>query len=176
MTTTNPYVAGGSTAPTENADGELVWKPSVGVVFEPAKRNAHSYGGIVGALQDEIIAHGIIPKSYPHNFAGIIAAIQDLEAAGEQIPVNPGPLPPGTDIDINGDINVIVQPKDGMLWFDTRQGRLFVAIDEEWYQTNGADGLAYMYEILFRCLHQLMTLVVNGQFWWAPDEQAAVCI
>ena len=27
------------------------------------------------------------------------------------------------------------------LWFDTRQGRMFIAFESEWYQTNGGDGL-----------------------------------
>ena len=127
MTTSNPTQ---QLAPTENAKGELVWKPSVGTVFKPASDRAHSYGGIIGTLQDEIVIAGITPKAYPHNFAGIIAAIQDLEQAGQQIPVHPGPIPPGTDIDQNtGDIIVITPPTDGQLWFDTRQGRLFVALD-----------------------------------------------
>ena len=34
--------------------------------------------------------------------------------------------------------------KDGTLWFDTRQGRLFIAIDGNYWQTNGADGLAHV--------------------------------
>ena len=169
MTTT--YNASGSSAPTQNADGELVWKPSVGVVFKPAENNAHSYGGIVGALQDEIVAAGVVPKAYPHNFAGIIAAIQDLEGAGEQIPVHPGPIPPGTDIDGNtGDLIVIVPPKDGMLWFDTRQGRLFVALDEEWWQTNGADGLAYVRD--YTTDPPPVDDVLPGQFWFDPVANA----
>ena len=27
---------------------------------------------------------------------------------------------------------------------DTRQGRLFIAIDKDWVQTNGADGVAHV--------------------------------
>jgi len=154
-------------APTLNAEGEKVWKPSVGVVFKPAEDQAQSYGGIIGALQDSIATQGIVPKAYPHNFAGIIAAIQDLEAAGEQIPVLPGPIPPGTDIDINtGDLIVIVPPKDGQLWFDTRQGRMFVAIDGEWWQTNGADGIAFVRNT---SNPPETTEVVPGQFWYDDD-------
>jgi len=157
-------------APTENSNGELVWKPSVGTVFKPAENNAHSYGGIIGALQDSIVEQGIIPKAYPHNFAGIIAAIQDLEAAGEQIPVHPGPIPPGTEIDINtGDLIVVLPPKDGSLWFDTRQGRLFVALDEEWWQTNGADGLAYIRD--YTTDPPPVDDVLPGQFWFDPVAQ-----
>ena len=32
-------------------------------------------------------------------------------------------------------------PKNGTLWFDTRQGRLFIWMDDGFYQTNGADGV-----------------------------------
>ena len=165
MTTT--YNPTQQNAPTLNAEGEKVWKPSVGVVFKPAEDQAQSYGGIIGALQDSIATQGIVPKAYPHNFAGIIAAIQDLESAGEQIPVLPGPIPPGTDIDINtGDLIVIVPPKDGQLWFDTRQGRMFVAIDGEWWQTNGADGIAFVRNT---SNPPETTEVVPGQFWYDDD-------
>ena len=165
MTTT--YNPTQQNAPTLNAEGEKVWKPSVGVVFKPAEDQAQSYGGIIGALQDSIATQGIAPKAYPHNFAGIIAAIQDLEAAGEQIPVLPGPTPPGTDIDTNtGDLIVVVPPKDGQLWFDTRQGRLFVAIDEKWWQTNGADGIAFVRNT---SNPPETTDVVPGQFWYDDD-------
>ena len=154
-------------APTENAEGHTIWKPSVGVVFKPAENRAQSYGGIIGALQDAISEQGIPPKAYPHNFAGIIAAIQDLEAAGVQIPVVPDVKPPGSIIDENGDTIIITPPTDGSLWFDTRQGRLFVAIDGEWWQTNGADGLAYLRESADM---PPMDQVVPGQFWYSTDD------
>ena len=154
-------------APTENAEGHLVWKPSVGTVFKPAENRAHSYGGVIGALQDGIAEQGLLPKAYPHNFAGIIAAIQDLEAAGEQLPVYPGPIPPGTDIDIDGNLVILVPPKNGQLWFDTRQGRLFIALDEEWWQTNGADGLAYIRESADAPPTEDL---VPGQFWYSTDD------
>jgi len=164
---TTSYSPTQQNAPTENAQGELVWKPSVGLVYEPASRNAHSYGGVVGALQDSIKAEGNIPKAYPHNFAGIIAAIQDLEASQNEPPVSVGPIPPGTDIDINtGDLIVIKEPEDGELWFDTRQGRLFIALDSEWWQTNGADGLAYILDNNVQ--PPPVDDVLPGQFWFDP--------
>ena len=164
MTTSYPTQ---QNAPTENAEGHLVWKPSVGTVFKPAADQAHSYGGIVGALQDAISEQGLPPKAYPHNFAGIIAAIQDLESAGIQIPVVPDFKPPGSIIDENGDIIIITPPTDGSLWFDTRQGRLFVAIEGEWWQTNGADGLAYITDDGPPPTDEL----VPGQFWYSKDGQ-----
>ena len=102
MTTSNPTQ---QLAPTYTSEGELVWKPQVGVVFEPAKHHSQSYGGIVGALQDAIQTSGSIPKSYPYSFAGIIAAIQDLDFGTDHIPVHPGPIPPGSEINDEGRFN-----------------------------------------------------------------------
>ena len=139
---------GNSATPTYDSEGNQVYKPSVGVVFKPAFENQHSYGGVVGALQDAILTQQGLPssiKAYPHNFAGIISAIKDLEVAqGGGPPVAIQPIPPGSEINGEGDLIVIIPPEDGDLWFDTRQGRLFVGIDKEWWQTNGADGLAYV--------------------------------
>ena len=160
----------GSTAPTKNAEGNLVWKPSVGLVHTPAKDNAESYGGIVGALQDLIAASGAVPKAYPYNFAGIIAAIQDLQLATGDNPVHPDVNPGDGNIIIDIDGNPIwidITPiEDGLLWFDTRQGRLFVSVEGEWWQTNGADGLAYV-------THEVDATTpdpVIGQFWWRSEE------
>ncbi len=157
-----------SSAPTENSKGNKVWKPEVGIVFDPAFGRQHSYGGIIGALQDAIAVEGDAPKAYPHNFAGIIAALQDLEAAqAAPPPVVIQPIPPGSEIDSNtGDLNIIIPPDDGLLWFDSRQGRLFVAADDEWWQTNGADGLAY----IRTDVNPPTSDVAPGQFWYEPNH------
>ena len=123
----------------------MTWNPSVGLHHTPAKVKRESYGGIIGALQDQIVASTGTTKAYPENFAGIIAAIQDLEGAQNEPPVSIGPKPPGGDVIINpdGDFEwiITIKPDDGTLWFDTRQGRLFTWIDNDWYQTNGGDGI-----------------------------------
>ena len=67
--------------PNENAEGHITWNPSVGLHHTPAKVKRESYGGIIGALQDNAVAAGAVTRAYPENFAGIIAAIQDLESA-----------------------------------------------------------------------------------------------
>ena len=94
-------------------------------------------------------------KDYPYNFAGITEAIQDLTiiASGE----------PGSQIGVKPDTP---QPDDGTLWFDTRQGRLFVAFNNEWYQTNGADGLPIVSE---GATEPNPGNLPNGQFWWRED-------
>ena len=154
-----------SATPTYDSEGNQIYKPSVGVVFKPAFENQHSYGGIVGALQDNI-ARGLPSsvKAYPHNFAGIIAAIKDLEAAQDPgPPVSILPIPPGSEINSDGDLIIIVPPEDGELWFDTRQGRLFTAIDGDWWQTNGADGLAYVRDTTNP---PGTDDILPGQFWY----------
>ena len=137
--------------PTYNADGQAIWKPQPGEYFPGGLRYAHSYGGIVSALQDLQASKGSEVKTYPNNFAGIIAAIEDLqEFLTEGTLPDVGAPPPGWEIIINPDGSIDGQwqrpPKDGQMWFDTRQGRLFIAIDEEWVQTNGGDGIAHVGE------------------------------
>ena len=88
-------------------------------------------------------------KSYPNNFAGIIAAIEDLmQYLQEGTLPDVGAPPDGWEIIVNPDGSIDggwqKPPQDGQLWFDTRQGRLFIAIDKEWVQTNGADGVAHV--------------------------------
>jgi len=160
--------ASASGLPRYNAEGHQVWNPSVGVYHKPAENQAESYGGIIGALQDLHVAETGVTKAYPHNFAGIIAAIKDLQIAAEGLPpVLPGPNPGGGQIiiDINGNPSweIIEPPRDGELWFDTRQGRLFVAIDEEWYQTNGADGIPIVTD---NANPPEVEHPIPGQFWW----------
>jgi vacuolar-type H+-ATPase subunit H len=136
--------------PTYNADGYQTWKPQPGEYYKLGLKQRESYGGIIAALND-VKASGAcgITKAYPHNFAGIIAAIEDLaDCISSDNGIDIGPYPPGWEIIINPDGSIdgnwIIIPKDGNLWFDTRQGRLFVSIDGQYWQTNGGDGLAYV--------------------------------
>ena len=135
--------------PTYNAEGQAVWKPQPGEYWKGGLRYAHSYGGIVSALQDLQASKGGDIKTYPNNFAGIIAAIEDLmQYLQEGTLPDVGAPPPGWEIIINPDGSIDggwqKPPQDGQLWFDTRQGRLFIAIDQEWVQTNGGDGIAHV--------------------------------
>ncbi len=153
--------------PTENSQGQVTWNPSVGLYHEPASPKREGYGGVIGALQDQIKSSGNTVKSYPENFAGIIAAIQDLKLA-EKVPgSNPGSKPPGGDIIINdeGEPEWIIteQPLDGQLWFDTRQGRMFVWLTDNWYQTNGGDGIPI---VTLTSDPPEVDYVVPGQMWY----------
>jgi len=160
-----------SAMPQENAEGHVTWNPSVGLHHTPAKVKRESYGGIIGALQDQIVTAGATVKSYPENFAGIIAAIQDLEGAQNEPPVSIGPKPPGGDVIINpdGDFEwiITIKPDDGTLWFDTRQGRLFTWIDSDWYQTNGGDGIPIVTD---DGNAPAIDVAVPGQMWYDKQD------
>ena len=133
--------------PTYNADGETVWKPQPGEYYPGGLRYALSYGGVVSAIQDLQASKDDPVKTYPNNFAGIIAALADLQVYLVEGFVPETSLPPAgwepiQDPDGNWDGAWQKPPPDGALWFDKRQGRLFIAIEGEYYQTNGGDGLA----------------------------------
>jgi hypothetical protein len=136
--------------PTYNAEGLEVWKPQPGQTWPGGLRFRESYGGIVATINDLALSQGNSAKSYPQNFAGIIAALEDLQqflTEGELPTVDD--YPPGWEIITNGDGDPIGGdfnkfPPDGTLWFDTRQGRLFIAIDKQFWQTNGADGISHV--------------------------------
>ena len=156
------------TQPNYNSEGQQVWNPSTGQYFTPGKEDRESYAGIVAALQDQMAAAGTDVKSYPPNFAGIISAIQDLtlgvvNPAGSQI----GPQPDNGDIVIDANGNPLFEystpPVDGELWFDTRQGRMFIAFEEQWYQTNGGDGLSI---ITTAAEPPSASNLAIGQFWF----------
>ena len=159
--------------PGRDADGLQTWNPSVGIYHKPAAVKRESYGGIIAALQDNQARAGLVVKSYPENFAGIIAAIQDL-AAGEYRPGSDiGDKPPGGDIqiDINTGLPEWIEgnTQNGQLWFDTRQGRLFVWVEDDWYQTNGADGLPIVTD---GGEAPSIENVVPGQFWWSRTNKS----
>ena len=136
--------------PTYNAEGMAIYKPQPGEYWKHGLKFRESYGGILAEIQDIFVEKGYaITKTYPQNFGGIIAALNDLgKIIGEgQLP-NVGEKPPGWDIIVNPDGSIDSgwkeDPADGTLWFDTRQGRLFIALDGNYWQTNGGDGLAHV--------------------------------
>ena len=135
-----------SAMPQYNAEGIQTWNPSVGIHFTPNNKKRESYGGIIAALVDQSVRANGMAKSYPENFGGIISAIQDLGDVQYKPGSDVGDKPPGGNIiiDINtGEPiwNETDKPENGQLWFDTRQGRMFVYVDNDWYQTNGGDGI-----------------------------------
>lgn len=127
--------------PTYTSQGIQVYKPQTGEYWKNGLRFRESFGGIIAEIQDQIVEKsGTTAKTYPQNYAGIIAALNDLGAL-----ITEGNLPSVGTYPLNWDVagqDWQGPPVDGTLWFDTRQGRLFIAIDGEYYQANGADGIA----------------------------------
>ena len=120
-----------------------------------------SYQGIIDAFNTVRERQGEEKRGYDANYRGIIEAILDLRKWGD---ADGGTLPPGwtPEYDENGNIiggNWTHPPDNGTLWFDERQGRLFVWIDDGFYQTNGADGLPHIGE-------NPPASEVPGSFWY----------
>ena len=120
--------------------------PQPGNDWPPGLDYSQSFGGVISAFNDLRVANFKEPKSYPHNFSGIILALKDLQDWSN---AGTGEVPPGWEptIDENG---VIIggawsqTPKEGQLWYDTRDGRLKIwygGTSGDFYQANGADGL-----------------------------------
>lgn len=135
--------------PTYNAEGMQVYKPQPGEYWKSGLRFRESYGGVIAEINDVIEKAGGTAGAYPQNFAGIIAALNDLgKYITEGDRPNVGPTPPGWEIIVRPDGSIDgdwqQEPPDGSLWFDTRQGRLFVAVDGNYWQTNGGDGLTHV--------------------------------
>lgn len=113
-----------------------------------AQYSSDSYQGIIDAFNTLRAANGEQRRGYDPNYRGIIEAILDLKKWGQS---GSGEVPPGWFPITDGDGNIIggdfnPPPEDGTLWFDERQGRLFIWMDDGFYQTNGADGIPYVQE------------------------------
>ena len=109
----------------------------------PTHNEFENYGGIIDALNTVSVFNGNAAYGYSKNFDGIIQAILDLGRLGD---AGTGEYPPGWEVIKDDDGNIIggdwqQPPANGDLWFDTRQGRLMVYVDDNYYQSNGADVL-----------------------------------
>ena len=126
-----------------------------------------SYSGIISAFNSLRLQNGSTPKEYSSNYQGIIDAILDLkrEWGGAQ----PGEYPPGWGTTDDGSGNIsgdfIYPPKNGQLWFDERQGRLMVYVDDGFYQANGAD-------VLTRVSETPPGDEVEGALWYQPSTNS----
>ena len=104
-----------------------------------SNETSSSFQGIIDAFNALRESQGVSKGSYQPNYQGIIRAIVDLQKWGT---VDSGEYPPGWNIETDGSGNITggsfgPQPKNGDLWFDERQGRMFVWMDDGFYQVNG---------------------------------------
>ena len=131
-----------------------------------APYRADSYQGIIDAFNQVRATQGETKKYYDPNYGGIIEAILDLKKWGQ---AGDGDIPPGWVPEYDDDGNVIggewsPPPDNGTLWFDERQGRLFVWVDDGFYQTNGGDGLPHVGE-------NPPTSQIPGALWFNTSTQ-----
>ena len=108
-----------------------------------SNETSSSFKGIIDAFNALRESQGEPSRYYPPNYQGIIKAIVELQKWGT---ADTSEYPPGWEIEVDGDGNITggsfnPAPKNGDLWYDERQGRLFVWLDDGYYQTNGADGI-----------------------------------
>ena len=133
----------------------------------PTYNNDSSYAGIVSAFNQVRRDSGLVQKYYPASYEGIRDAILDMSK--DWAGANPSPYPPGWQPILDEDGNEIggnwepgFKPAEGDLWFDSRQGRLMVYVDDAYYQTNGADTLT-------RVQTTPPDKEVEGALWYNPD-------
>lgn len=131
-----------------------------------APYSSDSYQGIIDAFNTMRASQGEEKRGYDPNYRGIIEAILDLKKWGQ---AGDGDNPPGWVPEYDQDGNVIggswnPPPENGTLWFDERQGRLFIWVDDDFYQTNGGDGLPHVGE-------NPPSSEVPGSFWFNTTTQ-----
>ena len=124
--------------------------------------NSDGFSGIVGAFNTLRQANDLEPVDYPASFEGIKEAVLDIKKEWGNI--GTGEYPDGWGLQYDGVGNVIggswiVEPQDGDLWFDQRQGRMMVWLGGAFYQTNGADQLTVISETT-------PSSEVTGGFWF----------
>jgi hypothetical protein len=85
---------------------------------------------------------GTLMKEYQPNFQGITEALADVAEMlqGHLARSAVWPSPDGSDAPGSGPD----QLAEGSFWFDARQGRLFVRIEGQWWQTNGAESMTHV--------------------------------
>jgi hypothetical protein len=126
-----------------------------------------NYAGIITAFQKVRKDAGESQKFYQPNYQGIIEAILDMNKSWSG--TTPGDFPPGWNPVYDDEGNVIggswqpgYEPAQGNLWFDERQGRLMVYLDDAYYQANGAD-------VLTKVQVSQPAPDVPGALWYNPD-------
>ena len=94
--------------------------------------------GAIAAANYLMSEQGYGIRDYPNNKGGLVAAILNLNIGQSNVGITPSQWMPVRDEDGN-----IVEdswdppPSNGTLWFDTRQGKLMVWLNDGFYQANG---------------------------------------
>lgn len=129
-------------APHNFSGREILGTPAKLPSYAQITAEGWGFQSIVRAIERcLLVMDPTLKRRYAWNFQGITEALWDLSEglAGHLAMTGVGPLPPGWGVDPDTGQPIPIAPRDGSFWFDTRQGRLFVSISGQWYQTNGAE-------------------------------------
>jgi hypothetical protein len=137
-----------------------------GISFAEVTASGFGFQSILRAVERCILMMApALPRQYAFNYRGITEALWDLGSllGGHLASSASGTIPPGATIGPGGLVinNSLV---NGSLWFDERQGRLFIAIDNQWWQTNGAESLVHVGSMP-PLSHDGTELRRQGQLW-----------
>jgi hypothetical protein len=140
-----------------------------GISFAEVTQAGWGFQAIVRACERLILMMTpTLPRDYEWNYRGIVEALWDLgDLLGGRLGSGiSGIYPPGTIIDANGNVSMATTVVNGTLWFDERQGRLFIAIDGQWWQTNGAESLVHIGAMPPMDPISLQPILRPGKLWF----------
>ena len=120
--------------------------------------------GAIAAANFLMTEQGYGIRDYPSNMAGLVAAILNLNIGQSNVGITPSQWMPVRDE--QGNITADSwdpPPSNGTLWFDTRQGKLMVWINDGFYQANGTDRFSSVGETIPED-------PIQGQTWLDTDN------
>jgi len=126
---------------------DLIHDPTY--TYQSSARSARSFKGVIDAVNN-LRQYQQLPRlEFDDNWNGMIKAILSLKSLGGA-PI--GDLPPSWEIIIDPETGNPIggnqgPVEEGQLWFDSRQGRLYIWVGDGWFQTNGADGLTAVQDV-----------------------------
>ena len=100
----------------------------------------YNFDGAIAAANSLLSTQGYGIKDYPSNWSGLISAILSLNINQSNVGITiPQWLPIRDENGVVTGDSFDPPPSNGTLWFDTRQGKLMVWVNDGFYQTNGTD-------------------------------------
>ena len=126
--------------------------------FEP------NLDGAIAAANYLMTVQGYGIRDYPSNMAGLVAAILNLNVGQSNVGITTPQWAPIRDEDGNITADSFdPPPSNGTLWFDTRQGKLMVWVNDGFYQANGTDRFSSVGE-------SIPEDPIEGQTWLDTDN------
>ena len=123
-----------------------------------------NFDGAIAAANSLLTSQGYGIRDYPSNMGGLVSAILALNLSPANIGITPPQWMPTRDENglVTGD-GWDPAPQNGTLWFDTRQGRLMVWVNDGFYQANGNDQLVALSD-------DAPSSPIKGQTWYSTSN------